>query len=83
MAVVHLSDEGEGKRWSSLEALLRELAALLFFGTRGSGGAMYYLWTNLWLYWPIEKQATLYADYRLWELALETRLEHQAAWSRS
>lgn len=51
MAVVQLSQDGEGQRWSSLPALVRNLMHRLLVGG-ADGTNLYYLWTNLWLSWP-------------------------------
>lgn len=51
MAVIQLSHDGEGQRWSSLPVLVQELMRRLILGG-ANGTNLYYLWTNLWLSWP-------------------------------
>lgn len=52
MAVVHVSDDGAGKRWPSIGALMNEIGTWLLFGFGESGEHLYNLWTNLWVCWP-------------------------------
>lgn len=52
MAVVQLSHDGEGQRWPSLFALVQELTGRLSRDS-ATGTNRYYLWTDLWLSWPL------------------------------
>lgn len=50
--VVHLSPRGEGKRWQSIGFLLNGLLVPRALGLAEAGDTDYYVWTNLWTFFP-------------------------------